>query len=204
MNTPSILLLCSLSLSAFTALPTNAKEKTLDQVQPVLQSEANFGVERPAARVTPNVSSESIWIMPATPEKIFPLLCPVLEYDWIPGWRTKLIHSKSGVAEEDCIFETRFAEGPMIWTCTRYEPSRYIEYTCFAQRGFVVRLQITLDAVPAGTRMRWSRSWLAYNAEGEAWVKEWNVEHHEKMMEHLKAEMEDYLRNRKLLNAAPH
>ena len=200
MNAPSMLLLCALSLAAFTALPAKAENRSAPQVPPGgLQSETVFGAERPVARVTPNVSCELIWIMPASPERIFPLLCPVLEYDWIRNWRARLIHSKSGVAEENCLFETRFADGPMIWMCTRYEPSKYIEYTCFAQRGYIARIQITLKAVAEGTQLRWNRSWFAYNAQGEAWAKEWNGEPFEKMMDHLKAEMEHYLRTGQML-----
>jgi hypothetical protein len=27
----------------------------------------------------------------APPEKVFPLLCPVREADWVPGWQYRLI-----------------------------------------------------------------------------------------------------------------
>jgi hypothetical protein len=30
--------------------------------------------------------------VPAAPEHVFPLLCPVLEYKWIPYWRCELLH----------------------------------------------------------------------------------------------------------------
>ena len=29
----------------------------------------------------------------AEPDKVFPLLCPVREYDWIKGWECRMIHS---------------------------------------------------------------------------------------------------------------
>ncbi len=32
----------------------------------------------------------------ASPGKVFPLPCPVKEYDWIPTWQCNLIFSKSG------------------------------------------------------------------------------------------------------------
>ena len=43
---------------------------------------------------------------PATPEKVFPLLCLVREDDWLPGWKYRLIYSDSGVAELGCVFTT--------------------------------------------------------------------------------------------------
>lgn len=42
-----------------------------------------------------------------SPEKLFPLLCPTTEYDWIPNWNGELLHSKSGLAEYNAIFKTK-------------------------------------------------------------------------------------------------
>jgi hypothetical protein len=52
------------------------------------------------------VAHEYTQTNPAAPERVFPLLCPVREADWIPGWRYKLIYSESGVAELGCVFTT--------------------------------------------------------------------------------------------------
>jgi len=167
---------------------------------PAKSSDSEFGAERPVARLMPTVVRERIVVMPATPEKIFPLLCPVREYDWIPSWRAQLIHSQTGIAEENCLFETRFpSDGSTLWMCTRYEPPTRIEYTCFAQRGFVLRLKITLEGVTGGTRMTWIRSWHAYNAEGEAWLKQWSSDRYEKRMTALMTELEHYLRTGTML-----
>ena len=40
----------------------------------------------------------------AEPEKVFPLLCPVREKDWLDGWNYKMIYSKSGLIEKNCVF----------------------------------------------------------------------------------------------------
>ena len=42
----------------------------------------------------------------ATPEKMFPLLCPVREADWLDGWRYNMIYSESGLVEEGAVFST--------------------------------------------------------------------------------------------------
>src|SRR2546427_12204443 len=42
----------------------------------------------------------------APPEIVFPMLCPVREADWVPGWQYKMIYSKSGMAEAGCVFTT--------------------------------------------------------------------------------------------------
>jgi hypothetical protein len=66
----------------------------------------------------------------APPSKVFPLLCPVREYDWIEPWQCELLHSESGVAEKNCIFRTHFPAEPSaeVWTINRHEPDRQIEF----------------------------------------------------------------------------
>ncbi len=66
------------------------------------------------------------------PEEFFPLLCPTTEYDWIPNWGGELLHSKSGLAEYNCIFRTSFFGKDEIWCCSRYEPNRAIEFVRFS------------------------------------------------------------------------
>jgi len=64
----------------------------------------------------------------ASPEKVFPLLCPVLEANWVPGWMPKLVLSHSGVCEQDCVFVTTpNGEEPQnaIWVVTRYDPDNW-------------------------------------------------------------------------------
>lgn len=62
--------------------------------------------------------------------KIFPLLCPVREYEWIEQWKCEMLHSDSGIAEKNCVFRTRFPEESShdIWVITRYEPNTGIEF----------------------------------------------------------------------------
>ena len=42
----------------------------------------------------------------ASPEAVFPLLCPVAESKWTPGWMPEVVFSVSGVVEQECIFMT--------------------------------------------------------------------------------------------------
>ena len=109
--------------------------------------------------------------VPAAPERIFPLLCPVLEYRWIPTWRCELLHSDSGVAEEDCVFRTDFpGAGPMTWVVTCYQPATRIEFCCFVTESFVMRLKLTLVPESGGTRLTWARRWLSLGPQGDAWL----------------------------------
>src|SRR5438309_9734446 len=62
----------------------------------------------------------------APPEIVFPLLCPVREADWVPGWQYKMIYSKSGVAEAGCVFTTPNGDGTeTTWLVTQYDPATF-------------------------------------------------------------------------------
>ncbi len=52
---------------------------------------------------------------------IFPLLCPVREKEWLPGWEYRLIFSESGFAEKGCVFETNNEYGTYHWIMTKYD-----------------------------------------------------------------------------------
>jgi len=88
--------------------------------------------------------------LPATPEQVFPLLCPIREREWIEGWRAEAVHTASGYAEHGALFRTRLELGE-LWVTTRYEPSARVEYTIFAGRQAVVRLDLRLAANGDGT-----------------------------------------------------
>jgi len=75
----------------------------------------------------------------ASPGKVFPLLCPVREYEWIEPWNCEVLHSDSGIAEKNCVFRTGFfgepskiglPEEPLtdVWVISHYEPDTRIEF----------------------------------------------------------------------------
>lgn len=123
-------------------------------------------------------------------EKVFPLLCPVREYEWIPGWDCELLHSQSGVAEEDCVFRTdRTDTGPMTWVVSRYQPPDRIEFTCFADSGVVMRLKIKLQGEDTLTRLHWERCWFATTPAGDTWIANYTDEAFATMMARVQASL---------------
>jgi hypothetical protein len=86
------------------------------------------------------------------PEKVFPLLCPVAEYDWIDNWGCTLTFTKSGMNEEGCIFTEEmmgsFLFGAPIkttWVTDRYDPENHeIKFVIYAQDRAVIRYSIAL------------------------------------------------------------
>ena len=100
----------------------------------------------------------------ASPEKVFPLLCPVREADWVPGWKYRLINSQSGVAELGCVFTTPNDDGSeSIWLCTEYEPARFrIAYAWVTPAQVACQIGIQLEPGPGST----TRAHIAYTYTG--------------------------------------
>jgi hypothetical protein len=82
----------------------------------------------------------------APPEKVFPLLCPVREAEWLDGWRYHMIYSESGLVEKGAVFSTQNAgEAETIWVVTRYDSKKkQIEFTRFTHKSRVCVLSIAL------------------------------------------------------------
>ena len=102
------------------------------------------------------------------PGDIFPLLCPMREYDWIEHWSCEMVYSESGFAEPDCIFTTSFPEpgGRDTWVVCRHEPPARIEFIRTNSLR-VMRYAITLtEQAPGRTRARWQQTITATNEEG--------------------------------------
>lgn len=157
-------------------------------------------LETPAPRpavIAKSLVREDDFVVPAKAEAVFPLLCPVREYDWLPGWDCELLYSKSGVAEAECVFRTvRAGSGTMLWVVSRYEAPRYIEFTCFnAGTEHVMRLSIELSpSAGGGTRLHWRRRWLSTGPMGDKVVDGFNDKAHREIMQGLEKVMTHFLK----------
>ena len=106
----------------------------------------------------------------APPTTVFPLLCPVRETEWVPGWKYRLIHSKSGLAELGCVFATPNPDGSdTTWIVTDYDPLRRIAFTWLWPGMIATRLIIELQ--PKGdsqTSAHISYEYTALSERGES------------------------------------
>jgi hypothetical protein len=109
--------------------------------------------------------------VPHSPQRIFPLLCPVREYDWIEQWRSDLVYAASGVAELDCVFTTAFSdEGHDVWVVCRFEPNERIEFVrCNELR--VIRYTVQLTPTPEGTRITWTQTMTGLSDAGNRLIE---------------------------------
>ena len=156
----------------------------------------------------------------ASPERVFPLLCPVREADWIPGWRYELIYSESGVAEAGCIFTTedptvesekyssrsaaRDGVSPVTtWICTEYDPAAFrIAYVWIKPELVATELWIQLTAGGNGTtfsRIRFRYTGLS--PEGNRQVESYDRAWFEAKMRGWEAAINHYLRAGEMIAA---
>ena len=84
----------------------------------------------------------------ATPEKVFPLLCPVREAEWLDGWRYDMIYSESGLVEEGAVFCTPDeGEEDTVWIVTRHDPRTYrVDFARFTHGSRTCMLKIVVKA----------------------------------------------------------
>ncbi len=133
-----------------------------------------------------NLTFDASFLAPAPPERVFPLLCPIREREWVPGWQCDVLHSLTGFACLDCVFTTPLAEGgTMTWVVSRYEPPRRMEFTCFAPGLFVMRLDIAVAPHGEASRLDWSRRFVALGPHGEQALRDRTPETLQQQMDRL-------------------
>jgi len=84
----------------------------------------------------------------ASPEVIFPLLCPVREAEWLDGWQYRMIYSESGLAEKGAVFSTSHqGEQDTVWVITKQDPENHeIQFARFTPESKVCVLDISVMA----------------------------------------------------------
>ena len=114
----------------------------------------------------------------AVPEKVFPLLCPLREKDWLDGWDYEMIYSKSGLIEKYCVFSTSHpGEMDTIWHVTQHNPKKFeVEFLRVTPKENVVRINIKLTPVENGK----TEAEIAYQYTGL----------NDKQNEYIKSELE--------------
>ena len=130
----------------------------------------------------------------AEPSKVFPLLCPVREADWIEGWDPSLVISESGFAEPDCVFITQAAPNDAIWYVSRYEPANgVIQMLKVTPQVTACQLRIQLRPISIGTEATVTYMHTSLGPEGDAFVRSFTEEFYEKFMGDWESRLNHYL-----------
>ena len=149
------------------------------------------------------VVREHVQTSPATPEQVFPLLCPVREAEWVPGWRYRMIHSQSGVAEPGCVFTTPEDEGSGAgsddacsedtWVVTEYQLPRRIGFVWLRPELVAARLRFELEPAEGKTRLHARYEYTGLSAAGNAAVAGYSAAWFENKMRRFEAALNHYL-----------
>lgn len=130
----------------------------------------------------------------APPAVVFPLLCPVREADWVPGWDPRLVISASGVAERDCVFITTDGDSESVWFVTRHEPEAgFVEMIRIAPDVTACRLTIQLRAAEGGCEAEVTYSHTSLGPRGDAFVAAFSEEHYRAFMLEWEAKLNRHL-----------
>lgn len=136
----------------------------------------------------------------ASPARVFPLLCPVREKDWIEGWDPLTVISESGAAEAGCIFVTPASPDNAIWYITRHEPAEgFVEMLKITPEVTACKVVIALRPVPNGTEATVTYSHTSLGPEGDAFVAAFTEEFYAKFMRDWEARLNHYLTTGSLL-----
>ena len=131
----------------------------------------------------------------APPWAVFPLLCPVREAEWVPGWDPPLVISASGLAEPDCVFTTEGDPGPAVWYVTRHEPAAgFVEMIKVTPGVTACRLTIRLRAAALGTDAEVTYMHTSLGPEGDAFVEGFTEDHYRRFMKEWEDRLNDHLR----------
>ena len=132
----------------------------------------------------------------ATPDDVFPLLCPVREAEWAQGWAPTRVYSDSGFAEAGCVFLTRDRLGESVWMITRHEPQRrFLEMVKVIPGVTAGKITITLrENQERGTDAQITYAFTALGEAGERFVQDFTESYYAEFMRHWEAELNDYIR----------
>jgi hypothetical protein len=141
----------------------------------------------------------------APPETVFPLLCPVREADWVPGWQYRMIYSRSGVAEAGCVFTTPNEDvTETTWLITEYAAAALRIAFAWVNPGQVAaQIEISLKKNSQGTTTAViCYTYTGLSASGNQEVESYDSKWFENKMKGWEAAINHYLRTGKAISAA--
>jgi len=142
------------------------------------------------------VSHTYTQLLNAAPEKVFPLLCPVREADWLDGWDPVSVASRSGVAERDCVFVTMAGGTEAVWYITQHRPDiGFVEMLKITPTVTACRLEIRVSAAPKGAHAEVTYTHTSLGPEGDAFVDSFTDDAYLQFMQNWESRLNYYLQH---------
>lgn len=137
------------------------------------------------------------------PSKVFPLLCPVREADWLEGWDPVLVLTESGVAERGCVFVTEASPSNAVWYVTRHEPDNgFVEMIKITPEVTACRLTIQLRPVEGGSVATVTYTHTSLGPEGDEVVASFTEDYYREFMREWEKRLNHYLSHGTLVRGA--
>jgi hypothetical protein len=153
-----------------------------------------------SAKIGTKVIREYTMTLSAPPEKVFPLLCPVREHEWLESWHARIVQTESGLAEDGCVFVTGDSDSAEeIWTVVGHERNRSVAFVMVAPQRHVMRLRIDIEAAGPGTRALWTRTYVPLSKRGDEELSATGGEAYRERMQKLEAQLDHFLRTGAML-----
>lgn len=143
-------------------------------------------------------------LLNAPPRRVFPLLCPVREYQWLPHWRCQLIYSASGVAELGCVFATEFPDrhGWEVWVVSDYRPDEKIAFVLVGS-SIATRYEIGLAVIGEQTEITWMQELTGLNEAGNELLAGEGEARFAERMGYINEQLQYYLQHGAMRPATP-
>ena len=134
--------------------------------------------------------------LPAAPERVFPLLCPEREKEWLPGWSARMLHSRSGVAEPRAVFATPDGgSAEIIWVVAEHRPPERVHFVRWHPGAMVVDLELDLSSPQRDTTWLDIRyTYTAIAPPGRAAIEAMTLEQWHAQMENWQTHLDAWLR----------
>ena len=131
----------------------------------------------------------------APPHIVFPLLCPVRESEWLDDWVCSMIHSRSGIAEKGCIFQTNFNNHKQTWIITEHNKSEgRIEFWRTDNQSIAIEIKIQLQPINISqTKADISYTYTAMDESGIDMVDNFTIDAYELQMIHWQKSINHFL-----------
>lgn len=135
----------------------------------------------------------------APPEKVFPLLCPVRETEWVNHWNPRLVISASGLIEPDCVFVMPDEPSDAIWVVTQWNPDSFFVEFIKVTPGFTVG-KIDIQLRPGKNEQTLADITYCFTAlspKGAEFVNRFTEDYYESFMKEWESEINYFLQTGK-------
>ena len=130
----------------------------------------------------------------ATLARVFPLLCPKREEEWIPGWECETLSSSTGYNEEGAVFRTTRPYGTeLYWTTLRYDLAQgSVGFIIIAPGLFLFRFNIRVTG-QGPLAITFEQTFTAISERGNAMIEAYSADDFAARMRVLESFMNRHL-----------